>query len=101
MALAKIAYIDESMRVPHGLYVLAAVIVADHHADHHRAELRAHLYRGQLRLHWRDESNHRRTELIAAMSLSRTPEPSSSPPAPSHAARNAPAVNASIACSPN
>lgn len=36
MALAKTAYIDESMRMPHGLYVLAAVIVADHHADHHR-----------------------------------------------------------------
>ena len=68
MVLAKTAYIDESMRVPHGLYVLAAVIVADHHADHHRAALRAHLYRGQLRLHWRDESSHRRTELIAAMS---------------------------------
>jgi hypothetical protein len=68
MALARTAYIDESMRVPHGLYVLAAVIAADHHADHHRAALRAHLYRGQLRLHWRDESNHRRTELIAAMS---------------------------------
>lgn len=68
MALAKTAYIDESMRMPHGLYVLAAVIVADHHADHHRAALRAHLYRGQLRLHWRDESNHRRTGLIAAVS---------------------------------
>lgn len=68
MPLPKTAYTDESMRIPHGLYLLAAVIVADHHADHHRAALRALLYRGQLRLHWRDESSRRRAELIAAVS---------------------------------
>jgi hypothetical protein len=55
------------MRVTHGLYVLAAVIVADHFADRHRAALRALLYQGQLRVHWRDESTRRRTELISAM----------------------------------
>jgi hypothetical protein len=67
MPLAKTAYIDESMRMTHGWYVLAAVIVADHHAEDHRAVLRDLLYRGQLRLHWRDESTRRRAQLIAAM----------------------------------
>ena len=67
MPLAKTAYVDESMRVTHGLYVLAAVIVADHRADHQRAALRALLYHGQLRVHWRDESGRRRSELTATM----------------------------------
>ena len=34
------------MRVSHGLYLLAAVIVADTDADQHRAALRALLLRG-------------------------------------------------------
>lgn len=67
MPLAKTAYIDESLRIGRGLYLLAAVIVADTDADNHRAALQALLYRGQLRLHWRDESTQRRTHLIAAM----------------------------------
>ena len=71
MPLAKTAYIDESMRVSHGLYVLAAVIVADADADQHRAALRALLLRGRLRLYWRDESSRRRSQLIAAMSALR------------------------------
>ena len=71
MPLAKTAYIDESLRVSHGLYVLAAVIVADTDADQHRAALRALLLRGQLRLHWRDESSRRRSQLITAMSALR------------------------------
>jgi hypothetical protein len=71
MPLPKTAYIDESLRVRHGLYVLAAVIVADTDADHHRAALRTLLLRGQLRLHWRDESTTRRSQLITAMSALR------------------------------
>ena len=71
MPLPKTAYIDESMRVSHGLYLLAAVIVADTDADSHRAALRALLLRGQLLLHWRDESTARRSQLITAMSALR------------------------------
>ncbi len=71
MPLAKTAYIDESLRVSHGLYILAGVIVADTEADHHRATLRALLLRGQIRLHWRDESSGRRSQLITAMAALR------------------------------
>src|SRR5216683_6579407 len=67
MPIAKTAYVDESLRVREGLYVLAAVIVADAEADGHREALRALLYRRQLRLHWRDESSKRREELIATV----------------------------------
>src|SRR6266581_272336 len=67
MPIAKTAYVDESLRVREGLYVLAAVIVADADADRHRQALRALLYRGQLRLHWRDEGSRRRGDLIAAI----------------------------------
>jgi hypothetical protein len=56
MPTARTAYVDESLRVRAGLYVLAAVIVADAQADRHREALRALLHRGQQRLHWRDES---------------------------------------------
>ena len=55
MPIAKTAFIDASLRARAGPYVLAAVIVADTDADGHRQSLRALLYRGQLRLHWRDE----------------------------------------------
>ena len=67
MPIAKTAYVDESLRVREGLYVLAAVIVADADADGHRETLRALLYRGQLRLHWRDEGARRRGDLITAI----------------------------------
>ncbi len=67
MPIAKTAFVDESLRVHDGLYVLAAVIVADADAEKHRQALRALLYRGQLRLHWRDESAKRRSQLIRAV----------------------------------
>jgi hypothetical protein len=67
MPIAKTAYVDESLRVREGLYVLAAVLVADAQADRHREELRALLHRHQLRLHWRDESSRRREQLIDAV----------------------------------
>ena len=58
---------DESLRVGSGLYVLAAVVVADRDADRHRETLRALLCRGQERLHWRDEGDRRRGQLIEAV----------------------------------
>jgi hypothetical protein len=61
------AYIDESLRVADGLYVMAAVIVGDEQEDAWQAALRDLLYRRQRRLHWRDESELRRTALIAAI----------------------------------
>lgn len=67
MPIAKTAYVDESLHVREGLYVLAAVIVADTDADGHRHALRALLNRGQIRLHWRDESSKRRDQLITAL----------------------------------
>jgi hypothetical protein len=60
------AYVDESLRISNGLYILAAVTIADQDADHHRAALRDLLYRRQVRLHWRDESSPRRRHLVAA-----------------------------------
>ena len=66
MPIARTGYIDESLRIHQGLYVLAAVIIADADADRHRQALRGLLYRRQLRLHWRDESTRRRSQLIAA-----------------------------------
>lgn len=67
MPLPKTAYVDESLRIHKGLYVLAAVIIANAEADRHRAAMRALLERGQLRLHWRDESDKRRDQLVAAV----------------------------------
>jgi hypothetical protein len=67
MPIATTAYIDESLRMRAGLYVLAAVIVADGQADRHREVLQALLHRGQRRLHWRDESAKRRALLVSAV----------------------------------
>src|SRR5215467_13181537 len=67
MPIAKTAFIDESLRIHAGLYVLATVIVADADADGHRQALRDLLHRRQLRLHWRDESATRRKQLISAV----------------------------------
>jgi hypothetical protein len=67
MPIAKTAYVDESLRIHQGLYVLAAVIIADADADRHRQALRELLYRRQIRLHWRDESSRRRSQLIYAV----------------------------------
>jgi hypothetical protein len=68
MPLPRTAYIDESLRVRDGLYILAAVIVADADANHHRQALTGLLYRGQTRLHWRNESSRRRVDLVGAVS---------------------------------
>jgi len=68
LPLPRTAYVDESLRVRDGLYVLAAVIIADTDASQHREALTALLYRGQARLHWRDESSPHRAQLITAVS---------------------------------
>jgi hypothetical protein len=65
--MSRTAYVDESLRVRSKVYVLAAVIVTDRDADRHRETLRGLLYRGQERLHWRDESQRRRGQLIEAV----------------------------------
>ena len=67
MALARTAYIDESLRVRDGIYILAAVIIADTDADHYRQALTSLLHRRQARLHWRDESRTRRTQIVGAV----------------------------------
>jgi hypothetical protein len=67
MPIARTAYVDESSRVRAGLYVLAAVTVADGQADRHREALLALLHQGQRRLHWRDESSKRRALLVSAV----------------------------------
>ncbi|MFI6292294.1 hypothetical protein ACIBEJ_11965 [Nonomuraea sp. NPDC050790] len=61
------AYVDESMRVSHGLYVMAAVLVAPSCAATFRAVLRSLLIGKQARLHWRDESDRRRALIVEAL----------------------------------
>lgn len=61
------AYVDESMRVGAGLYVLASVIVPGCRADMYRTVLRALLLSKQPRLHWRDEKPKRRLEIVHAL----------------------------------
>jgi ribosomal protein S12 len=67
MPIARTAYVDESSRVRAGLYVLAAVIVADAQAEWHQEALLALLHRGQRRLHWRNENSKRRAQLVSAV----------------------------------
>jgi hypothetical protein len=65
------AYVDESMLVARGLYLMAAVLVAPHQADRYRADLRGLLFRRQPRLHWRDEEHKRRCQVIEAVAALR------------------------------
>ena len=67
MPIAKTALVDESLRIRDGLYVLAAVVVADDLTEHHRQALRTLLCRGQRRLHWRDESTRHRNQIIGVV----------------------------------
>ncbi|HMH94452.1 MAG TPA: hypothetical protein VK586_25635, partial [Streptosporangiaceae bacterium] len=67
MPSPRTAYVDESLRIGVGLYILVAVIVADQNADHHRAALRDLLFRRQVRLHWHDESSQRRRKLVEVL----------------------------------
>ncbi|MFI7052171.1 hypothetical protein ACWDOR_15575 [Streptosporangium canum] len=61
------AYVDESMRVSSGLYLMAAVLVPPTYAEMCRTVLRGLLLRRQRRLHWRDENDKRRVQLIDAV----------------------------------
>ncbi|GAT66021.1 hypothetical protein PS9374_01665 [Planomonospora sphaerica] len=61
------AYVDESMRVSSGLYLMAAVLVPPTCAEGYRAVLRGLLLRNQRRLHWRDEKDKRRVQLVEAI----------------------------------
>jgi hypothetical protein len=61
------AYVDESLRIPEGLYVMAAAVVDVEQAETHRDALRALLLRRQPRIHWRDEQAARRERLAAAV----------------------------------
>ncbi|WP_449064304.1 hypothetical protein [Planomonospora algeriensis] len=61
------AYVDESMRVSSGLYLMAAVLVPSACAEDYRAVLRGLLLRNQRRLHWRDEKDKRRVQLVEAI----------------------------------
>ncbi|MFI6496372.1 hypothetical protein [Nonomuraea typhae] len=58
------AYVDESMVLSHGRYLLVAVLVAPADAAGHRDVLRSLLEHGQGRLHWRHENDKRRRHLI-------------------------------------
>src|SRR4051812_37106587 len=59
------------MLLTRGVYLMAAVLVAPYEADRHRADLRALLLRRQPRLHWRDENDKRRAQLIEAVAALR------------------------------
>ncbi|MFI7440072.1 hypothetical protein [Nonomuraea indica] len=65
------AYVDESMRVSRGFYVMAAVLVPPADAERHRAALRRLLLRRQRRLHWRDENGKRRVQIVEAVAALR------------------------------
>ncbi|WP_211589152.1 hypothetical protein [Microbispora sp. H11081] len=61
------AYVDESMRLEEGLYVLAAVAVPVDRAAEYRTVLRGLLLTKQPRLHWRDEGQKRRLAIARAV----------------------------------
>lgn len=62
------AFVDESMRLgAGGLYVVAAVVVADD-VDIARQAARSVLVRRQQRFHWRNESEARRQVMLELMS---------------------------------
>jgi len=67
MPTTRTAFADESLRVRDGLYVLAAVIVADNDFEDVRRALLDLRQRRQDRLHWREESSKRRTVLVSRM----------------------------------
>ena len=62
------AWVDESMRVQAGIYLLAAVVCVAGDCDQHRDTLRSLLDAGQPKLHWRAESPKRRTKIIQTVS---------------------------------
>lgn len=66
--MGRVAFFDESVRVRNpGVYVLALVSVSARDAPHARRSLEAMLLPGQRRLHWRDESAERRSEILSLL----------------------------------
>lgn len=63
------AWVDESIQVRAGSYILAAVVESDdgESLDRVRAAMRALVHRPRRRLHWRDESATDRRRIIAAV----------------------------------
>lgn len=61
------AFVDESLRVADGLYVMAAAVIDGTAVEQHREAMRALLLARQPRLHWRDERAGRREQLAAAV----------------------------------
>lgn len=64
-----VAYVDESSRRigDSRIYLMAAALCRSSSCEAMREELRTLLLRGQSRLHWRDESEARRTTITAAL----------------------------------
>lgn len=62
------AWVDESMHVKHGLYLLAAVVCDAAGCDPYRDRLRSLLDATQPKLHWGTESPQRRTQIIQTVS---------------------------------
>ncbi|MGL5809268.1 MAG: hypothetical protein ACRCYQ_04925 [Nocardioides sp.] len=66
------AWVDESVHVEAGLYVLAAVVADPTDRDMYYMALRAHLQPSRRRLHWRDEKAKERVriaETVATLGL--------------------------------
>ena len=66
-AVAHTAWIDESVRVEHGLYVLAAVIVDDAQMSACRRTLRNLVHQGQGRLHWHSDAEPLRNQSLGVL----------------------------------
>lgn len=62
------AFVDESIRVQDGRYVLAAAIIETERHEAHRKLLRSLLRPKQHRLHWHEEQATRREYLCQALS---------------------------------
>lgn len=62
------AWVDESMHVDHGIYLLVAVVCDPTGCDPYRDTLRSLLDTSQPKLHWGQESPDRRTKIIETVS---------------------------------
>lgn len=68
-SLALHAWVDESVHVEHGLYVLAAVVADTSQCEEHRELLRSLRRPTRPRLHWNDEE--RKDQLLIAQAIGR------------------------------
>lgn len=63
------AWVDESVHVDHGLYVLAAAVADPTVCPGHREVLRAHVRSPRRRLHWKDEERSDRLRLVQSLTM--------------------------------